>query len=126
MLWLVGSAAGATLDGRRRALYLRAVWVMIAAYLANIAAKHAIRRLRPVLEDLPALSPTVTGLSYPSAHSTTSFAAASILARGLPAGPLYGCAAAMALSRVYVGVHFPSDVAAGALLGTTLARVLAP
>ena len=126
MLWLVGAAAGATLDGHRRGLYLRAVWAVIGAYLVNIAAKHAIRRLRPVLEDLPALSPTVTGLSYPSAHSTTSFAAASVLARGLPAGPVYGCAGAMAVSRVYVGVHYPSDVAAGALLGGAVARVLAP
>ena len=45
--------------------------------------------------------------SYPSAHATTSFAAAAALP--LPAAPLYALAAAMALSRVYLGVHYPSD-----------------
>lgn len=123
-LWLAGSALGAVLDRPRRAVYLRAIRVVCIGYLINIAMKHLVRRPRPVLEDLPALSSTVSGLSYPSAHSTTSFAAARVLSGGLPAPPLYACAAAMALSRVYAGVHYPSDIAAGALLGTSLAEVL--
>jgi len=93
-------------------------------YLTNIAMKYVVRRPRPVLEDLPPLSSTVTSLSYPSAHSTTSFAAARVLSGGLPAAPLYACAVAMAVSRIYVGVHYPTDIAAGALLGTSLAEVL--
>ncbi len=123
-LWLAGSALGAVLDHPRRAVYLRAIRVVSTGYLINIAMKHLVRRPRPVLDGLPALSSTVSGLSYPSAHSTTSFAAARVLAGGLPAPPLYACAAAMALSRVYAGVHYPSDIAAGALLGTSLAEVL--
>ena len=125
-LWLAGSAAGAALDPGRRFLYLRAMRVVVLAYLTNIALKYVVRRRRPLLADLPALSTTVTSLSYPSAHATTSFAAARVLSRGLPAGPLYACAGAMALSRPYVGVHYPSDVAAGALLGTALGALLAP
>jgi membrane-associated phospholipid phosphatase len=124
LLWLVLSAAGAALDRRRRPLYLRAIRVVVGAYFTNIAMKYAVRRRRPVLEGLPALSSTVTSLSYPSAHSTTSFAAARVLSRELPTAPLYACAAAMAASRVYVGVHYPSDIAAGAALGTAMTELI--
>ena len=124
LLWQAIAAAGALLDRRQRAVYLRAARVVALAYGANIVLKYAVRRARPLLEDLPPLSPTVTTLSYPSAHSTTSFAGARVLSEALPAGPLYVCAAAMALSRPYVGVHYPSDCLAGAALGTALAAVL--
>ena len=95
------------------------------AYLANILLKYVVRRPRPVLEGLPALSSTVTSLSYPSAHSTTSFVAAGGLSQGLPAPPLYACAGAMALSRAYAGVHYPSDVLAGAAFGTAVCELTA-
>ena len=124
VLWLLLAVAGAVVHPRRRDEYVRAVRVVILAYLGNIAMKHVVRRARPLLEELPALSPTVTQLSYPSAHSTTSFAAAAALRGALPAPPLYAAAGAMALSRVYVGVHYPTDVAAGAVFGTALGELI--
>ena len=63
--------------------------------------------------------------SYPSAHATTSAAGASALCPLLPALPLYVLAAAMAVSRPYLGVHYPSDSLAGAALGAAVAELAA-
>ena len=72
-----------------------------------------ICRRRPDIRGLPPLTGTPTGLSFPSAHATTSFAAARAYSELLPAGPLYALAAGLALSRLYLGVHWPSDSLAG-------------
>ena len=124
-LWLAGAAAGAALDRRRRPVYARAGTTIAAAYLTNIAFKYVVRRPRPMLSDLPPLSPTISGLTYPSAHAATSFAGAYALGRVLPPAPLYALAAAMAFSRPYLGVHYPSDSLAGAALGSAVAVLAA-
>lgn len=125
ILWQGMALAGVALDGSCRGVYLRAIRAVLIGYAVNTGLKQAFRRARPVLEELPWLAPTISGHSYPSAHSTMSFAAASTLSAALPPVPLYAGAVAMALSRPYVGVHYPTDVLAGAGLGLAVAR-LAP
>jgi membrane-associated phospholipid phosphatase len=119
-LWLAAGTLGALVDRPRRARWKRGVLVVGATYALNTAIKALVRRPRPVLEGLPALVATPTRLSFPSAHSSTSFAAARAYGQIVPSAPLYATAAAMAASRVYLGVHYPTDVAAGALLGLAM------
>jgi len=116
-IWLVIGLAAAALDRPQRAHWLRATRSVLVAYALNTLLKTVVRRKRPQLDKLPALISTPTSLSFPSAHASASFAAARAYASLLPGEPLYAVAGAMALSRVYLGVHYPSDIAAGALLG---------
>jgi undecaprenyl-diphosphatase len=123
--WLALGLAGALASrdtGRRRG-WIRGVRVVAASYGVNQAMKFAVRRRRPDLDGLPPLTPVVTRLSFPSAHATTSFAAARAYRRLAPASLLDLAAGAFAVSRPYLGVHYPSDVVAGAALGSAIGEL---
>ncbi len=126
--WLALGVAGAVASGAsgdidRRGRWLRGVRVVAGSYGVNQAIKFAFRRRRPELDGLPPLTPVVTRLSFPSAHATTSFAGARAYRHLAPAWALYLAAGAFALSRPYLGVHYPSDVVAGAVLGSAVAEL---
>ena len=110
-------AGSSTVRARRAGA--RAALAVGATYALNTAIKAPCAAARPAL-DGPARARRARRRrsSFPSAHASTSFAAARAygVARARPrrSTPLAG---AMAASRVYLGVHYPSDIAAGALLG---------
>jgi membrane-associated phospholipid phosphatase len=123
LVWLALGGAGIAFDAPRRPRWRRAMATVAAAYVTNTAIKLLIRRQRPQVEGLPPLTGTPTGLSFPSAHATSSFAAARAYSALAPAPPLYVLAVALALSRLYLGVHYPSDSVAGAALGTAFGQL---
>lgn len=118
-VWLAVGFAGGLVDRRRSDAWRRARRSVVWAYALNSALKLVVRRRRP--EAVAALVATPTRLSFPSAHASTSFAGALAYSRlGLPRGLLYALALALSGSRVYLGVHYPSDVLGGALLGSAV------
>ena len=125
-VWAMTGLAAAALDpgGRRR--WAVAAGVGPVAIGVNFAIKVTVGRQRPLIEEHPPLARAPTKLSFPSAHATSSLAAATALSRVAPAGRpvLYGLAAAICLSRPYLGMHYPSDVLAGAALGAALGRLV--
>ena len=125
-IWLALGALCQLADPPRRPRWRSAMASVAVAYGLNTAAKLLVRRRRPCLAGLPALTRTPTRMSFPSAHAATSFAGALAYSRaGLPRAPLYALAAGLSLSRVYLGVHYPSDSIGGALLGAAVAHGLA-
>ena len=118
--WLAVGAAGALLDAPRRPQWIQASVAVAAAHGGNVAVKRVVRRPRPNLAELPARVRTPSALSFPSAHAASTFAAVTVFRPLLPKLPWRSVGAAMALSRVVLGVHYPSDVLAGAALGVAV------
>ena len=123
IVWLILAVLTVWLSRRPVAFPL-----VVIAYFGSAALSDAIKltvdRARPV--DDPLVGQPATH-SFPSGHATTSFACAATLAPFVPRGAapvLYVLAAAIAYSRVYVGVHYPLDVLGGAALGLLFATAL--
>jgi membrane-associated phospholipid phosphatase len=119
--WLTLGALGAAVDGRRRRDWLTAAAGVAAAHGASIAVKRVVRRPRPADPRVQVLVGVPSRLSFPSAHATSTTAAAVLYGRllGRPLVPVL--VPPMALSRLVLGVHYPTDVAAGAVLGAAVA-----
>lgn len=136
VLWMgIAAALVATRDRRAQRAAFRGIGsVAVSSLIANQLGKRIVPRERPLLTNVPIarLAHRVpASSSFPSGHSASAAAFAVGAATEFPqlALPLGGLAAAVAFSRIYTGVHYPSDVVAGVALGATVAavgRVLVP
>ncbi|HEY8082457.1 MAG TPA: phosphatase PAP2 family protein [Solirubrobacterales bacterium] len=120
-MWVAIGLVLAIVDSSNREAWLICAALGPVAIGLNYVVKLIVKRPRPVLEGLPPLGGAPSSLSFPSAHATSSFAVATAMTRVAPeAAVVFVLAAALALGRPYLGMHYPSDVLAGALLGVGL------
>jgi len=129
-LWMAISAAMATTGNTRarRAAVRGLGSIAVASLLANQVGKRAVPRRRPLLRDVPLgriAHHVPTSSSFPSGHSASAAAFAVATAVEFPelAVPVGALAGAVCFSRIFTGVHFTSDVLAGAALGATVAGI---
>lgn len=125
LIWIafaLGAAAGD--KNGRRGQWLKAAAVPPVTLAVNFVAKNVFRRRRPTMVE--PLTKSLTKLSFPSAHASMSFASATVISQLLPKYRRHSQIAAwmMAASRPYLGMHYPSDVVAGAFLGRTIGSLL--
>ncbi len=123
--WPLFAAIAAAGDCRRRCLpraTFAALGAVAAAGIFVTIFKELFDRARPPVAGIDAVGVIPASASFPSGHSATAFAAAVAVGLFYPRlrRPLLALAAIVALSRVYLGVHYASDVVAGSLLGVLL------
>ena len=122
--WLAVAGAGALVQPRRRREWLTVGAGAFVAHAAAVVIKLVVRRARPHHPAIAINVATPSKLSFPSAHATSTTAAAVLLGHvtGLPLPAVL--VPPMALSRLVLGVHYPSDVAAGVLVGAGVAKAV--
>lgn len=115
--------------GRRGRIVAFSLLILVAAsdQLSSNLIKDLVQRIRPcnVLPDVRLLVGCTQSYSFPSSHAVNNFAGAVFLSHFYPKFRIsfYIGAFLMAVSRVFVGVHYPSDVLAGIIIGITVGVV---
>jgi len=122
--WFALALVGAGADKRRRKDWLTAAAGIVGAHAASIAVKRVVRRPRPQHPSVQVGVGTPSKLSFPSSHATSTTAAA-VLYSGLTGRNVVPVLVPpMLASRLVLGVHYPSDVLAGAALGGAVGGLL--
>lgn len=129
LFWL-GFSAMFWLSGAEDApgIFVLMPLILYPTLLANFIIKVVLRRERPrhAREELKPLVGVPSSMSFPSSHAAMSFAAAVLMTYfNKSLWPLFfGLAFVMSWSRVYVGVHYPSDVLAGTGVGLIMGGLI--
>ncbi|WP_297234623.1 phosphatase PAP2 family protein [uncultured Flavonifractor sp.] len=123
LLWIVLSLVLLCIPKTRKAGFVSLIAMLLGLLCTNVVLKHLVGRERPwlLLTELVPLVAEHDPNSFPSGHTCAAFAAASAWCRTLPRRWMKVVAVVMAalmgFSRLYVGVHFPTDVVAGMAVG---------
>jgi undecaprenyl-diphosphatase len=124
-IWILLAAVLVCIPKTRRVGLTMGVTLLLGFLIGNVGLKNIIARVRPydVATDVTLLVERLHDFAFPSGHTLASFGAATALTlthRRWGAAALV-LAAAIGFSRLYLFVHYPTDVVAGALLGVALA-----
>jgi membrane-associated phospholipid phosphatase len=122
--WFAIGLVGAAVDRDRRREWLTGAAGVVAAHAASIAVKRVVRRQRPIDESVEVLVKTPSSLSFPSSHATSTTAAAVVYSGLTGRNLVPALVPPMLVSRLVLGVHYPSDVLAGATLGAMVGGVV--
>lgn len=122
--WMALAAAGAVVDRPHRRRWVAAGVGAFGAHAASVIIKRVVRRRRPNHPSIRVGVGTPSKLSFPSSHATSTTAAAVLMARATGSPLPLAVIPPMLASRLVLGVHYPTDVLAGAALGAASAAAV--
>ncbi|MGN0343010.1 MAG: phosphatase PAP2 family protein [Roseburia sp.] len=126
IFWIVLTIGLLIFKKTRKVGLMSALALLGALLIDNIILKNLVARVRPyeVVDGLNRIIDAQIDFSFPSGHTGSSFASGVVCFKELPKQygiPLLVLAFLIAFSRLYVGVHYPTDVLAGMVIGTIVA-----
>ncbi|HBM79313.1 MAG TPA: phosphatase PAP2 family protein [Clostridiaceae bacterium] len=128
LVWIIISAILLTRKRYRNVGLMCLCALIVSTVLGQVILKHLIKRPRPFISmpDVGLLIPEPLGYSFPSGHSTSAFAVSGIMYEKMRKYGIYAVilAVLIAFSRIYLFVHYPSDVILGIVIGLICSKIV--